>query len=107
MAHGLLETSPGEVGVERPVILRRLRRVALDFARAAVAPGVRIDRRHLDTLGRRQGEDDRRAAAEAPDLDDARRGSELLGASVQPPGLLVGQPSLDAVDRTQRVVERT
>ena len=90
----------GEVGVERLVVAGGLGLESDELLRTAIVAGVRIDGDHLDTVRRRRGEDDRRLAPEAADLDDPTAGRASRRGREQPPALLrrVIQPSTAATD---------
>ncbi len=90
---GLLEVGGegGVVGVSELSVGRYL-------LGAAVTATVRVDRHDPRAGGCGIGENDQRTAAETPDLDDLSIVLKFPCALMEPPGLLIGQPTLNVGD---------
>ena len=84
-----------EVVAEGVPVGRRLRGEPGDLPGTAVVAGVRVDGDDLDAGGRHRGQHDRRATAEAADLDDAPAGAAAGRSVVQAATLVRGHPAVD------------
>ncbi len=89
------DTGPFEVGSVGGVVGVSELLVGRYLLGAAVTAAVRVNRHDCRTSRRGIGENDQRTAAETPDLNDLNAFLKLPGALMEPPGLLIGQPTLN------------
>ncbi len=87
-----------EVGEEHRVIVGCGVGVAVDLLRSAIVAGMGIDGDHRDVGSGSAGEDDRRTALKAADLDDGALRSAAAGGVVERCCLARRHPPLDVGD---------